>query len=59
MITPNIIKTLLFILHFVHENTYAIDFDPFGFFVKYYRTKQILMWGDNTDDLYHVKTLTP
>nr|GEY78329.1 ribonuclease H-like domain-containing protein [Tanacetum cinerariifolium] len=54
LITPNIVKNLIFIRQFVHENSCTVVFDPFDFFVKYFITRWVLLRCDSTGDLYPV-----
>lgn len=58
LITPNIIKNLIYVRHFTRDNNYSIEFDAFGFSMKDYRTKKTLLRCDSTGDLYLV-TSTP
>lgn len=59
LITPRIIKNVIFVHQFTRQNMRFIEFDHFDFSVKDYRTKQTLMQCDSTDDLYHVTAPTP
>ncbi|GJT98879.1 ribonuclease H-like domain-containing protein [Tanacetum coccineum] len=36
------------------DNNVSIDFDAYGFSVKDYQTRRLLLRCDSTDDLYHV-----
>ncbi|GJR87249.1 ribonuclease H-like domain-containing protein [Tanacetum coccineum] len=54
LITPNIVKNLISVRQFVRDNKCTIEFDEFGFSVKDYWTRQILLRCDSTGDLYHV-----
>ncbi|GJY24840.1 hypothetical protein Tco_0398498 [Tanacetum coccineum] len=54
LITPNIVKNLIFVRQFVRDNKCTIKFDEFGFSVKEYWTRQILLRCDSTGDLYPV-----
>lgn len=54
LITPQIIKNLIFVLRFTYDNVSSIEFDPFGFTFKNLQTNQLLMWCDSTSDLYPV-----
>ncbi|GJV31680.1 ribonuclease H-like domain-containing protein [Tanacetum coccineum] len=54
LITPNIVKNLIFVRQFVRENKCTIEFDEFGFSVKDFWTRQILLRCDSTGDLYPV-----
>lgn len=46
LITPNIIKNLIYVRRFTDDNWCSIEFDPFGFHVKDLQTKQILLRCD-------------
>ncbi|GJU12219.1 hypothetical protein Tco_1134615 [Tanacetum coccineum] len=59
LITPHIVKNLISIRHFVHDNNCTIEFDAFGFSVKDFLTRQVLLQCDNTGDLYQVTTPSP
>ncbi|GJW26670.1 ribonuclease H-like domain-containing protein [Tanacetum coccineum] len=59
LITPNIVKNLIFVRQFVRDNKCTIEFDEFGFFVKDLWTRQILLRCDSTGDLYPITILTP
>ncbi|GKA02183.1 ribonuclease H-like domain-containing protein [Tanacetum coccineum] len=54
LITPNIVKNLIYVRQFVRENKCTIEFDEFGFSVKDFWTRQILLRCDSTGDLYPV-----
>ncbi|GKD02129.1 ribonuclease H-like domain-containing protein [Tanacetum coccineum] len=51
LVTPNIIKNLVFVHKFTTDNKCSIDFDPYGFTVRDYHTRQTLRC-DSTGDLY-------
>ncbi|GKD32905.1 ribonuclease H-like domain-containing protein [Tanacetum coccineum] len=52
LVTPNIIKNLVSVRKFTTNNKCSIDFDPYGFTVRDYHTRQTLLRCDNTVDLY-------
>ncbi|GJT36082.1 ribonuclease H-like domain-containing protein [Tanacetum coccineum] len=54
LITPNIVKNLISVRQFVRENKCTIEFDEFGFSVKDFWTRQILLRCDSMGDLYPV-----
>ncbi|GJQ99103.1 ribonuclease H-like domain-containing protein [Tanacetum coccineum] len=58
LVTPNIVKILISVRQFVRENKCTIEFDEFGFSVKDFRTRQILLRCDSTGDLYPVTSLS-
>ncbi|GKA85619.1 retrotransposon protein, putative, ty1-copia subclass, partial [Tanacetum coccineum] len=58
LITPNIVKNLISVRQFVRENKCTIEFDEFGFSVKDFWTRQILLRCDSTGDLYPVTSLS-
>lgn len=39
LITPIVIKNIIFVIRFTHDNIYSIKFDELGFSVKDYRTR--------------------
>nr|GFB63571.1 ribonuclease H-like domain-containing protein [Tanacetum cinerariifolium] len=54
LITPNIVKNLIFVRQFVRDNSCTVEFDPFGFSVKDFITRRVLLRCDSTGDLYLV-----
>lgn len=54
LITPKIIKNIVYVRKFTHDNKCSIEFDEFDFSMKDYLTKQILLRCDSTGDLYLV-----
>ncbi|GJR87675.1 hypothetical protein Tco_0211686 [Tanacetum coccineum] len=52
LITPNIVKNLMYVRQFVHDNYCTIEFDAFGFSVKDFQTRRVLLRYDSTGDLY-------
>ncbi|GJZ33936.1 hypothetical protein Tco_0579372 [Tanacetum coccineum] len=52
LVTPNIIKNLVSVRKFTTDNKCSIDFDPYGFTVRDYHTRQTILRCDNTGDLY-------
>nr|GEV80611.1 ribonuclease H-like domain-containing protein [Tanacetum cinerariifolium] len=54
LITPNIVKNLIYVRHFVCDNSCTVEFDPFGFFVKDFITRRVLLRCDSTGDLYPI-----
>ncbi|GJR61483.1 ribonuclease H-like domain-containing protein [Tanacetum coccineum] len=60
LVTPNIIKNLIYVRQFTRDNNYTIEFDAFSFSVKDYLTRHILLRCDSLGDLYPVtKPSTP
>ncbi|GKD31583.1 ribonuclease H-like domain-containing protein [Tanacetum coccineum] len=57
LITPHIIKNLIFVHQFVRGNNCTIEFDAFGIFVKDFLTRRVLC--DSTRDLYPITTPYP
>ncbi|GKB56005.1 ribonuclease H-like domain-containing protein [Tanacetum coccineum] len=54
VVMPNIIKNLISVCQFTHDNNVSIDFDAYGFSVKDYQTRRLLLRCDNIGDLYPV-----
>ncbi|GJX17600.1 ribonuclease H-like domain-containing protein [Tanacetum coccineum] len=54
LITPHIVKNLIYVRQFVRDNNCTIEFDAFGFSVKDFMTRQVLLRCDSTGDLYSV-----
>ncbi|GKD03346.1 hypothetical protein Tco_1178320, partial [Tanacetum coccineum] len=54
IITPNIVKNLIFACQFFRDNHCTIEFDAFGFSVKDFMTRRALLRCDITRDLYTV-----
>ncbi|GJW98268.1 ribonuclease H-like domain-containing protein [Tanacetum coccineum] len=59
LITPHIVKNLISIRQFVRDNNCTIEFDAFGFFVKDFLMRRVLLRCDSTGDLYPVTTPSP
>ena len=49
---PKLIKNLISVRKFTHDNTVSVEFDPFGFSVKDLATGNIVLRSNNTGDLY-------
>ncbi|GJU58200.1 ribonuclease H-like domain-containing protein [Tanacetum coccineum] len=54
LVTPNIIKNLISVRQFTRDNNCTIEFDTFGFSVKDFLTRHILLRCDSSGDLYPV-----
>ncbi|GJZ61497.1 hypothetical protein Tco_0617634 [Tanacetum coccineum] len=54
LVTPNIIKNLIYVRQFTRDNNCTIEFDAFGFSVKDFLTRHILLRCDSSGDLYPV-----
>ncbi|GJY08475.1 ribonuclease H-like domain-containing protein, partial [Tanacetum coccineum] len=54
LVTPNIIKNLIYVCKFTRNNDVSIEFDAYGFSVKDYQTRWLLLRCDSTGDLYPV-----
>nr|GEW23666.1 ribonuclease H-like domain-containing protein [Tanacetum cinerariifolium] len=54
LVTPYHIKDLISVRQFTRDNYYTIKFDAFGFSVKYFLTRHILLQCDSSGDLYPV-----
>nr|GEX23007.1 ribonuclease H-like domain-containing protein [Tanacetum cinerariifolium] len=59
LVTPNIIKNLIYVRQFTRDNNYTIEFDAFGFSVKDFLTRYILFRCDSSGDLYPVTSPSP
>ncbi|GJS64938.1 ribonuclease H-like domain-containing protein [Tanacetum coccineum] len=61
LVTPSIIKNLIYVRQFTRDNACSIEFDPFGFSVKDLWTRHLLLRCNSTGDLYPVlpSTLSP
>ncbi|GKD26601.1 ribonuclease H-like domain-containing protein [Tanacetum coccineum] len=59
LITPHIVKKLNPVCQFVRDNDCTIEFDSFGFSVKDFMTRRVLLRCDSTGDLYHVTAPFP
>ncbi|GKB66283.1 ribonuclease H-like domain-containing protein [Tanacetum coccineum] len=51
LITPNIVKYLIYVHHFVRDNNCTVEFDAFIFSIKDFMTRQVLLRCDSTEDL--------
>ncbi|GJY42369.1 ribonuclease H-like domain-containing protein [Tanacetum coccineum] len=54
LVTPNIIKNLIYVRQFTRDNSFSIEFDPFGFTVKDLWTRHLLLRCNSKGDLYPV-----
>ncbi|GJT97859.1 hypothetical protein Tco_1093377 [Tanacetum coccineum] len=54
LVTHNIIKNLICVRQFTRDNNCTIEFDAFGFSVKDFLTRHILLRCDSSGDLYLV-----
>nr|GEU31609.1 ribonuclease H-like domain-containing protein [Tanacetum cinerariifolium] len=54
LITPHIVKNLIYVRQFVRDNDYTIEFDSFGISVKDFMTRRVLLQCGSTEDLYPV-----
>ncbi|GKA82691.1 ribonuclease H-like domain-containing protein [Tanacetum coccineum] len=54
IITHHIVKNLIYVHQFVCDNSCTIEFDAFGFSVKDFLTRRVLLRCDSTGDLYPV-----
>lgn len=59
LVIPNIIKNLISVLQFTRDNNCTVEFDAFGFFVKDFLTRHILLRCDISGDLYPVTQPSP
>ncbi|GJV35522.1 ribonuclease H-like domain-containing protein, partial [Tanacetum coccineum] len=59
LITSHIVKNLIYVRQFVRDNNFTIEFDAFGFFVKDFMTRRVLLRCDSTGDLYPVTAPSP
>ncbi|GJW68836.1 ribonuclease H-like domain-containing protein [Tanacetum coccineum] len=58
LITPHIVKNLISIHQLVRNNNCTIEFDAFGFSVKDFLMRRVLLRCDSSRDLYPVTTLS-
>nr|GEZ01554.1 ribonuclease H-like domain-containing protein [Tanacetum cinerariifolium] len=54
LITRNIVKNLIYVRQYVRDNNCNVEFDAFGFPVKDFMTRRVLLRCDSTGDLYPV-----
>ncbi|GJS34338.1 ribonuclease H-like domain-containing protein [Tanacetum coccineum] len=54
LVTPNIIKNLICVHQFTRDNNCTIEFDAFGFSLKDFLTRHLLLRCDSSRDLYPV-----
>nr|GEV09259.1 zinc finger, CCHC-type [Tanacetum cinerariifolium] len=59
LITPHIVKNLIYVCQFVRDNSCTVEFDAFGFSVKDFMTRRVLLRCDSTGDLYPVTPPSP
>ncbi|GJR82489.1 ribonuclease H-like domain-containing protein [Tanacetum coccineum] len=58
LITPNIVKNLISVRQFVHDNSCTVEFDLFGFSVKDFINRRVLLRCDSTGELYPITKLS-
>ena len=51
---PKLIKNLISVRKFTTDNSVSVEFDPFGFFVKDYRTGKSIMRSNSRGELYPI-----
>ncbi|GJR68572.1 ribonuclease H-like domain-containing protein [Tanacetum coccineum] len=54
LITPNIVNNLIYVRPFVRDNSCTVEFNAFGFYVKDFLTRRVLLRCDSIGDLYPV-----
>nr|GEX99890.1 ribonuclease H-like domain-containing protein [Tanacetum cinerariifolium] len=54
LITPHIVKNLIYVCQFVRDNNFTIEFDTFGFSIKDFMTRRVLFRCDSTRDFYPI-----
>ncbi|GJR40109.1 ribonuclease H-like domain-containing protein [Tanacetum coccineum] len=59
LVTPNIIKNLIYVRQFTRDNNCTVEFDAFDFSVKDFLTRHILLRCDSSGDLYPVTQPSP
>ncbi|GJW85426.1 ribonuclease H-like domain-containing protein [Tanacetum coccineum] len=59
LVIPNIIKNLISVRQFTRDNKCSVEFDEFGFSVKDFLTRHILLKCDSSGDLYPVTKPSP
>jgi hypothetical protein len=58
MISPGLIKNLIYVCAFPRDNWVSIEFDPFGFSIKDLLTRTVLLRCDSTGELYPLSKTT-
>ncbi|GKE04126.1 hypothetical protein Tco_1396144 [Tanacetum coccineum] len=59
ILPTHIVKNLIPVRQFVRDNNCTIEFDAFGFSVKDFLTRRVLLRCDSTGDLYPVTSPSP
>nr|GEV14366.1 ribonuclease H-like domain-containing protein [Tanacetum cinerariifolium] len=59
LITSHIVKKLIYVRQFIFDNDCTIEFDSFGFSIKDFVTRRVLLRCDSTGDLYLVMAPSP
>ncbi|GJY99758.1 ribonuclease H-like domain-containing protein [Tanacetum coccineum] len=54
LITPHIVKNLIYVCQFVRDNNCTVEFNPFGFSVKDFMNHRVLLLCDSKRDLYPI-----
>ncbi|GKE34552.1 ribonuclease H-like domain-containing protein [Tanacetum coccineum] len=59
LVTPHIIKNLIYVRKFTRDNDVSVEFDAYSFSVKDYQAQKIFLRCDSTGDLYPVTQQPP
>ncbi|GKC13425.1 hypothetical protein Tco_1010207 [Tanacetum coccineum] len=59
LVTPNIIKNLISVRQFTRDNNCNVEFDVFGFSMKNFLIRHILLRCDSSGDLYPITQPSP
>ncbi|XP_071718587.1 uncharacterized protein [Rutidosis leptorrhynchoides] len=59
LVTPNIVKNHISVRRFTRDNKVSVTFDEFGFSVKDYLTRRLLLRCDSSRDLYPLTPQSP
>jgi hypothetical protein len=57
LVAPDLIKNLISVRRFTCDNLVSIEFDPFGLFVKDFRSKEEITHFDSSRDLYSIHSV--
>ena len=52
LVTPRIVKNLIFVRQFTRDNLCSVEFDPWGFSVKDLRTGAVILRCSSSGELY-------
>jgi hypothetical protein len=59
LVSPNLVKYLIFVRSLTRDNNVSVEFDPFGFYVKDRPTNSVILCCNSTGELYPLASSAP